>query len=132
MAGMSAAERCAARLIAEKDSLALAITDALYKERPELSRKYGETGRAKCLQDMRYNVEHLAPAVALDDPTMFAGYARWLASLLTARGIPTDEIARSIQLTRAEIASRFPTDEAKAAEPALDAAMSVLSSAPKP
>jgi hypothetical protein len=76
---MSAGERCAARLLAEKEGLALAIADALYRERPELAAKYGETGRAKCVQDMRYNLEHLAPAVALDDPSMFAGYARWLA-----------------------------------------------------
>jgi hypothetical protein len=129
---MSAGERCAARLIAEKDGLALAIADALYKERPDLTAKYGEAGRAKCVQDMRYNVEHLAPAVALEDPSMFAGYARWLASLLTARGIPAGEIERSIALTRTEISSRFPADEAAAALPALDAAMAVLSSSARP
>lgn len=129
---MSAGERCAARLIAEKDGLALAIADALYKERPDLTAKYGEAGRAKCVQDMRYNVEHLAPAVALEDPSMFAGYARWLASLLTARGIPAGEIERSIALTRTEINSRFPADEAAAALPALDAAMAVLSSSARP
>jgi MerR family transcriptional regulator, light-induced transcriptional regulator len=126
------AERCAARLIAEKEGLALAIADALYRERPDLTAKYGEAGRAKCVQDMRYNVEHLAPAVALEDPSMFAGYARWLASLLTARGIPVGEIERSIALTKAEIGSRFPADEAAAALPALDAAMAVLSSSARP
>jgi hypothetical protein len=63
---------------------------------------------------------------------MFAGYARWLVSLLTARGIPQDEIARSIVLTRAEIGGRFPPDEAAAAGPALDAALAVFASAPQP
>ena len=126
---MSAGGRCAARLIAEKDVLALAIADALYRERPELAAKYGDSGRAKCVQDMRYNVEHLAPAVALGDPAMFAGYARWLLSLLTARGIPAGEIERSLALTRAEIGGRFPPDESAAAAPALDAAMAVFGSA---
>jgi hypothetical protein len=129
---MSAGERCAARLIAEKDGIALAIADALYRERPELAAKYGEVGRAKCVQDMRYNVEHLAPAVALEDPSMFAGYARWLGSLLTARGIPVQEIERSIVLTRTEIGSRFPADEAAAAQPALDAAIALLASPAQP
>ena len=129
---MSAAERCAARLIAEKDALALAIADALYRERPDLAAKYGEAGRAKCVQDMRYNVEHLAPSVALGEPAMFGGYARWLVSLLTARGIPKDDVERSIVLTRAEIGGRFPPDEAAAATPALDAAMAVFAMAPPP
>jgi hypothetical protein len=129
---MSAGERCAARLVAEKDALALAIADALYRERPELAARYGEAGRAKCVQDMRYNVEHLAPAVALDDPAMFGGYARWLASLLTARGIPAEEIERSLVLTRAEIGVRFPPDEAAAARPALEAGLAVLASASRP
>ena len=129
---MSAGERCAARLIAEKDALALAIAEALYRERPELAAKYGDAGRAKCVQDMRYNVEHLAPAVALGDPAMFAGYARWLLSLLTARGIPAGEIERSLALTHAEIGGRFPPDESAAAAPALEAAMAVFGSAPPP
>ena len=129
---MSAGERCAARLIADKDALALAIADALYRERPELAAKYGEAGRAKCVQDMRYNVEHLAPAVALADPALFAGYARWLLSLLTARGIPAGDIERSLALTRAEIGGRFPPDESAAAAPALEAALAVFRSAPEP
>ena len=129
---MSAGERCAARLIAEKDALALAIADALYRERPDLAAKYGEAGRATCVQDMRYNVEHLAPAVALGDPALFAGYARWLVSLLTARGIPAGEIERSLALTRAEIGGRFPPDESAAAVPAFEAAMAVFGSAPQP
>ena len=79
---MTAGERAGARLVGEKEGLARAITDALYRERPDLQAKYGDAGRAKCLQDMRYNLEHLAPAVALDDPPMFAGYARWLLGLL--------------------------------------------------
>lgn len=90
------------------------------------SEERARSQRAKCVQDMRYNVEHLAPAVALEDPSMFAGYARWLASLLTARGIPAGEIERSIALTRTEIRSRFPADEAAAALPALDAALAAL------
>jgi hypothetical protein len=123
---MTPGERCAARLLAEKEVLALAIADALYRERPDLAARYGETGRAKCVEDMRYNLEHLAPAVALEDPSMFAGYARWLASLLTARGIPAGEIERSLVLTAAQIGTRFPPDEAAAAAPALDAALAAL------
>ena len=123
---MTAGERCAERLLREKEDLARAITDALYAERPELLARYGAAGREKCLQDMRYNLEHLAPAVALGDPGLFAGYARWLGSLLGARGIPLDEVARSLVLTREAIGSRFPREEAAAAVPALEAGLAAL------
>ena len=129
---MTAGERSAARLVSEKEDLARAITDALYRERPDLQAKYGDAGRAKCLQDMRYNLEHLAPAIALDDPSMFAGYARWLLGLLEARGIPGDEVARSLALTRAAIDARFPPEEAAAAGPALEAALLVVAGAAGP
>ena len=123
---MTAPERAAERIVAEKENLARAITEALYRERPELTARYGAAGREKCLQDMRYNLEHLAPAVALDQPSMFAGYARWLIGMLEARGIPGDEVARSLALTRAAIDDSFPPDEALATAPALEAALSEL------
>jgi len=129
---MTAGERSAARLLAEKEDLARAITAALYRERPEMLARWGEPGREKCLQDMRYNLEHLAPAVALDAPDMFAGYARWLLGLLQSRGIPAGDVARSLALTRAALGERFPPDEAAAAVTALDAALAVLTAAPAP
>jgi hypothetical protein len=112
---VSAAERAAKRLLREKDALAQEATDALYGERPELLERYGQAGRDKCLQDLRYNLEHLAPAVALGEPALFEGYVRWLAGLLAARRIPAEEIAHSLALTGEAIARRFPADEAGAA-----------------
>jgi MerR family transcriptional regulator, light-induced transcriptional regulator len=129
---MTAGERCGERLLREKEDLARAITDALYRERPDLAARYGAPGREKCLQDMRYNLEHLAPAVALAEPALFAGYSRWLASLLGSRGIPLDEIARSLVLTREAVASRFPAEEAAAAASALEAGLAALQEAAPP
>lgn len=108
----SAASRAAWGLLADREALAREITDALYAERPELLGKYGERGREKCLQDMCYNLEHLAPAVELAEPALFAGYARWLNDLLLARGIPTDEVVRSLELTERVARERMPREEA--------------------
>ena len=123
---MSAAERAAERILRQKDALAQETTDALYGERPQLLERYGETGRQKCREDLRYNLEHLAPALALGEPALFEGYLRWLAGLLAARGIPTEEIARSLVLTADAIARRFPADEAEAARATLATGLRVL------
>ncbi|HEX8692750.1 MAG TPA: hypothetical protein VF746_10040 [Longimicrobium sp.] len=95
---MTPGERAAARLLERRDEIARAGTEALYAEKPWLLAKYGERGRQKCLQDMRYNVEHLAPAVELDAPAMFEAYARWVDDVLRARNVPTGELVRALEL----------------------------------
>lgn len=126
MAALSAAARAAERLRAEADALARALTDRLYAEMPALLDRYGAVGRQKCLQDMGYNLEHLAPAVELADPAVFARYARWLDDLLRARGIPTGEVRRSLELMEQAVHERFPPDEADAVVPCIRAGLAAL------
>jgi hypothetical protein len=126
MAEMSAGTAAAERLLAEKDALASAITSALYAEMPELQEKYGDYGRRKCLEDMRYNLEHLAPAVDLADPAMFVAYVRWLEELLRARKVDGREIARSLRLTEEILRQRLPSEQLEAVLPSLRAGVDAL------
>ena len=126
MESVTAERRAAGRLLDDKEALARAITDRLYAERPALMERYGAVGREKCLQDLRYTLEHLIPAVDLGEPAMFAGYVRWLDELLRARGVATDEIARSLELTERVIRERLPAEEADAVAPAIRAGLGAL------
>ena len=126
MGGVAAGGRASERLLGEKEALARAVTQALYEEMPELVAKHGARGREKCLQDMRYNLEHLAPAVELAEPAMFAGYVRWLDGLLRARGVATEEVARSLELTTRVVRARFPAEEAEAVELCVRAGLAEL------
>jgi hypothetical protein len=123
---MSAGTAAAERLLATKDSLAEEITAALYAEMPELHARYGEYGRRKCLEDMRYNLEHLAPAVDLAEPALFAGYVRWLDGLLRARNVATAEVVRSLRLTEERIRARFTAAEHAAIAPSIEAGLAAL------
>lgn len=120
---MNAHARAAESLLREKEQLARAVTASLYSEMPELLDKHGERGREKCLQDMRYNVEHLTPAVALEDLPMFLGYVEWLDNLLRARTVSTRDLIRCLELLDAEIVKRFHKDESAAIAPFLTAAV---------
>lgn len=113
-------------LLARKEELAGAITEALYAEMPDLMEKYGESGRAKCLQDMRYNLEHLAPAVALGEPALFARYVAWLRDMLRARGIPTGEVRRSLELTQDIVRDRLAPEQAARVAESLTAGLNAL------
>ncbi|HWK90264.1 MAG TPA: hypothetical protein VNP72_09720 [Longimicrobium sp.] len=123
---MSPGERASAVIVEHKEALARGITDALYAEMPWLYDKYGERGRLKCLQDMRYNLEHLAPAAGLDDPSMFARYAAWCDDVLRARGIPTGELARSLELMAAALRERLDPEAADAATRCVQAGVRAL------
>lgn len=127
MDGMTPGRRAANRIIRDKIELAREITDALYAEMPELMERHGDFGRAKCHEDILYNLEHLAPAVDLSEPEMFASYARWLDGLLRARGVGTDEVVRSLVITERVLVDRLEPDEAAAATACVRAGLDALS-----
>ena len=112
MTGSGTATAASEAIIERKEELARAITDALYAEDPALLVRHGEAGRIKCQQDMRYNLEHLAPAVALEDPPIFGRYVQWLVRMLGARGVAGNDVRRSIEITEEVLSARFPADQA--------------------
>ena len=122
----SVAARAVRSLTDQREALARAVTDALYAEMPELMERYGERGRKKCLQDMRYNLEHLEPAVELGEPGIFARYTLWLNDLLVARGVPTEEVVRCLALTERTVQERLPADEAAQVARCIRAGLSAL------
>ena len=81
----------------------------------------------KCLQDMRYSLEHLAPAVALGDPSIFARYVAWLEGLLAARGVGGDDVRRSLEATQIALIECLPPDEATRVLPSVQAGLDALS-----
>ena len=113
-------------LLAQKSSLAQAITDALYEERPQLLARYGETGRVRCLEDMHFNIEHLVPAVALGESQLFARYVVWLRDMLGARNVPVDDVRRSLQLTAEVVQQHLPPSDAQRVVDIVNAGITAL------
>lgn len=95
-------------LLDYKGVIARAITDAMYREKPELLERYGEVGRVRCHEDMHFNIEHLAPAVALGEPALFARYVVWLRDMLAARHVPADDVRRSLELMITAVLQHLP------------------------
>ena len=126
MDGMTPGRRAAGRIIRDKIDLAREITETLYSDMPELIERHGDHGRAKCHEDMLYNLEHLAPAVDLGEPEMFASYARWLDGLLRARGVGTDEVVRSLVITERVLVDRLEPDAAASATACVRAGLDAL------
>ena len=120
------ATRTSEEILSRKEEISQAVTDAMYAEDPGLLERFGEAGRAKCLQDLRYCLEHLAPALALDDPSVFARYVRWVESLLAARGIGSRHVRRSLEIIERVIVERLQPDETACALRCLRAGVTSL------
>lgn len=121
--------RAAAELLARKTSLAQTATDALYADMPELTARYGAVGRERCLEDIRYTIDHLIPAVDLAQPSMFAAYVGWLDDLLRARNVSTREVIRSLELIEEAVRNELAPDEATVIASCLRAGLDSLAAA---
>jgi hypothetical protein len=119
----------AERLLRDKETIARAVTASMYDAYPELLEKYGERGREKCLQDMHYNIEHLIPAVDLEDASLFAAYTKWLDGMLGARGVPTRDVRRCLELLADDTDARYGAPEASLIHDVIAAGLAVLAPA---
>ena len=118
-------------ILSHKETLARAITTTMYASDESLLKRFGEAGRLKCLQDMHYCLEHLAPAVALHDPAVFARYVSWLEALLAARGIGSRDVRLSLEAARSELGHRLPPEESMGVLDCIQAGLDSLRDAPE-
>ncbi len=88
------------------DELARAVVDIQFERWPALYARYGEAGRDKCAQDLRYHVLYLAEAVAANSPPLFREYAAWVKVLFANIGIPAEELGESLEILRDVVAAR--------------------------
>lgn len=92
------------RLEAQADRLAADSLNAMYAD-PFWQERFGEAGRRFAEQDSRHHVNYLVEALRTGSPETLAGYARWLQSVLTTRGMCTAQIADHFEQLRRAIAA---------------------------
>jgi methanogenic corrinoid protein MtbC1 len=111
-------------------TLAEAVTARQYEARPELLAKYGEAGRAKCLQDAGYHLSYMAEALAASSPSLFSDYVGWAKVMLEARGVPAADLAGNLSVMREVVRESVPPEAAGIVEEYFDAGLSKLPSLP--
>jgi len=128
---MSELNKIAARhLTAERAPLAEAITARQYEAQPELLARYGEAGRAKCLQDAAYHLSYLADSVAAESPSLFSDYVGWAKVMLGARGIPAGDLSRNLSVMREVVGRSCPPEARGVVEEFFEAGLKRLPSLP--
>jgi hypothetical protein len=66
------------------------VTEKIYENDPTLIDRYGDKGRAKCIEDNHHHFKHLETAYELDNSTFFTDYAVWLDGILQKFGMSTE------------------------------------------
>ena len=114
------------RLREQQTALAEVLVNRQFAARPDLAQRYGPAGREKCLQDANYHLSYLANAMKAGDPNLFANYVAWVKVMLGKRGIPVEDLARHLELTRAVVAEAVEGEEGTLAVEYLGAALARL------
>ncbi|HEX8352302.1 MAG TPA: cobalamin-dependent protein [Pyrinomonadaceae bacterium] len=120
----------ARHIVAARAALAEAVTARQYEAQPELLAKYGEAGRAKCLQDAGYHLSYLADSVAAASPSLFSDYVGWAKVMLGTRGVPADDLSRNLSVMREAVRQSCPPEVWGVVDEFFDAGLKRLPSLP--
>lgn len=66
------------------------VTEKIYEKDPTLVDRYGDKGRAKCIEDNHHHFKHLETAYELRNGQFFTDYALWLNGILQKFGMSTE------------------------------------------
>jgi hypothetical protein len=84
----------------QRRALAEAVVLRQYQLQPGLRERYGEDGRAKCIQDTEYHIACLATAVMFASPSLFCDYIAWAKAVLAAHGVGTEDVVGNLVCLR--------------------------------
>jgi signal transduction histidine kinase/ActR/RegA family two-component response regulator len=124
-------DRETGRLIeAQRRELAEAAVARQYELQPGLRERYGEGGRAKCVQDTEYHLSYLAAAVAYSSPALFTDYITWAKAVLAAFGVVAGDVEQNLVCLRDVLADQLPGGAGGVVAAHVDAALRALTEAP--
>ncbi|NJN94425.1 MAG: cobalamin-binding protein [Anaerolineales bacterium] len=110
----------------QKGELARAIVDEQWRLDPQLNSRYGASGWARCVADVKYNLSYLAQAIASDSPALFADYINWVSILFDGLKISRQDLAANLEITGAILQQRFPGEPGAIARKYIEASLPQL------
>jgi MerR family transcriptional regulator, light-induced transcriptional regulator len=111
------------------ESVAQTAVSRDYARRPALLAKHGERGRAAYLQDTRFHLSYLADSISFGRASIFKDYLGWVAEVLSARGVATEELIENLKCVREVLAETLAGDRLAKVLQLLDRALIEVSSA---
>jgi MerR family transcriptional regulator, light-induced transcriptional regulator len=104
----------------EPDAVSV-VTERFYTTLGSTYAKFGPRGRDACREDLAFHLEFLQPVLEFGLLAPMVDYLRWLASVLAARSIPAEHLARSLDWLAEFFAARMEPPDAAVVTAALAA-----------
>jgi methanogenic corrinoid protein MtbC1 len=79
-----------------KTLIARMTADQQFAHNPELEKKYGKSGKERCLQDNQFHLQYLIESVRFNNPDLFNKYLQWASGMLESRKIPISDLKRNL------------------------------------
>jgi MerR family transcriptional regulator, light-induced transcriptional regulator len=114
----------------QKNEIAELIVAEQWRRNPAFTDRYGPAGKAKCIQDVGYNLSYLSESIAADSEPLFLTYIQWVKSLFEGLKIPTIELSESLSITAEILKSNVPGENGLIAAKFIDAGIKALTEAP--
>ena len=93
-----------------RDTLAKAIVERQWKIRPDLERRYGALGYAKCLEDAHFHLQYLSESIEASEPQLFGDYVAWAKVMLGSRNVVSEDLASHLHTLRNVLADNLPSE----------------------
>jgi methanogenic corrinoid protein MtbC1 len=123
-------KRVAEALDARRGSICEAVVARQYELWPGLAARYGERGRARCLEDAGYHLSYLSQSIASAAPSLFSNYVAWARVMLAGRGIPAEDLASNLKCILDGVREALPEDMSELACRYVEASLSQLPQLP--
>jgi MerR family transcriptional regulator, light-induced transcriptional regulator len=122
--------RSAAEVISEHISV-LAAEVVAQQYQAELSwQRYGNRGRARCIEDTEYHLEFLIEALNAGSAAQFVDYCGWAKILLTSRGIDVAHLIHNLKHIQTALRSKLSKQQFALADDYLRAGLKALPTLP--
>jgi methanogenic corrinoid protein MtbC1 len=125
-----AAKDASLAIYERRAAIAEAVTARHYERFPELLERFGERGRARCLQDAHFHLAYLCEALATSLPSLFADYVAWAKIMLEQRGVTAADLAGNLEVLRETLAAVLPAATSAPAIACVDAGLARLPDLP--
>jgi hypothetical protein len=91
-----------------RSALARDTVASLYAAHPDWLTRFGESGRARCVDDVDYHLSYLADALAFSRREQFVAYIAFMATFLERRAVPRGHLRECLVTLSNVLRSRLP------------------------
>ena len=108
------------------EKLTLEVVERQYALQPDLIQRFGEIGRVRTIEDVRYHLQYLSETIRVDSLRLFGEYIAWAKIVLVRLGVPVDDLIINLNIIQDVLEANLTPEQAVLTKTYLDEAKARL------